>query len=237
MGFRQVKVRPSGLAYAIVWWKRDLRHLGTWLALENVVLGAGGQVTVILLAAQLGASDLGGIRAVEVLFAPMTFVGEAFSFPGVPILSRALAISTAAARRWAWRLGGVAVSLVGAYLAVVTPLGREVLSRVFGPEFAVFTALVLPIALAQLLLALATGFSILVKADRRVHAIMVCRVLSTGLTCVLSPLLAALCGLVPAVWGLALGSAAGSIATIVFGLMSRDVRLPHARQAAARAET
>jgi O-antigen/teichoic acid export membrane protein len=235
VGFWQVRLRPSGFAHAIAWWKRDLRYLGTWLAIENVFLSAGSQVSVVLLASQLGAADLGGIRAVEVVFAPMTLVGEAFSFPGVPILARALAVSAAAARRWAWRLGLFALALVGAYLAVATPLSRHILSRVFGPEFGVFTSLVLPVALAQMLRAVSTGFAILIKADQRVGAIMTNRALSTTLAMVLGPALAALYGLVPAVWGLAMASAAGSTATIVFGLMSRDIPFPGAKRPA-RAE-
>jgi len=39
---------------------------------------------------------------------------------------------------------------VGGYLAVVTPFSEQILSRLFGPEFAVFTAIVIPIALGQL---------------------------------------------------------------------------------------
>ena len=232
VGVWQVKLRPSGLAHAYAWWVRDLRHLGSWLAIENVILTAGGQLTVVLLAGQLGAADLGGIRAVEVAFAPMTLVGEAFAFPGVPILSRALATSLADARRWAWRLGFGATALVGLYLAVAMPLREELLSRVFGPDFARFAVLALPIALAQLIRALSTGFSVLIKAAARVHAIVVTRALSTGLTLVLGPLFAALYGLTPAVWGLALGSAAGSIVTIGLGLMSRDVPLRRARPSA-----
>jgi O-antigen/teichoic acid export membrane protein len=225
VGFWQVKLRPSGLVDAYAWWTRDLRHLGSWLAIENIILTAGGQLTVVLLAGQLGAADLGGIRAVEVAFAPMTLVGEALAFPGVPILSRALTVSMAEARRWAWRLGVGATALVGLYLALAVPLRDELLSRVFGPEFARFAMLALPIALAQLLRALSTGFSVLIKADARVHAIVVVRGLTTGLTLVLGPLFAALYGLTPAVWGLALGSATGSVVTIGLGLLSRDIPL------------
>jgi O-antigen/teichoic acid export membrane protein len=225
VGFWQVKLKPSGLANAVQWWRRDLRRLGSWLAIENVILTAGGELTVVLLAGQLGAADLGGIRSVEVVFAPMTLVGEALSFPGIPILSRALATSLAHARRWAWQLGFGATALVGLYLAIAFPLRVQLLTRVFGQDFARFAVLALPIALAQLLRAVSTGFSVLIKADARVHAIVVTRALTTGITLVLGPLFAALFGLVPAVWGLALGSAIGSLATIGFGLMSRDIPL------------
>lgn len=223
VGCWQIKLRPSGPLRALAWWKRELRYLGSWLAVQNVVFSAGAQLTIVLLAGQLGAGGLGGIRAVDVVFAPMTLVGEAFSFPGVPILARALAVSATDARRWAWRLSGGASLLVGVYLAVATPLSRPILSHVFGPEFAVFTAIVIPIALGQLVRASSIGFAILLKADRRVHAITVCRGLTTGLALVLGPTLAAFYGLVPAVWGTEMGLVVGSIATIVCGLMRRDV--------------
>ncbi|HTK15434.1 MAG TPA: hypothetical protein VL769_03500 [Acidimicrobiia bacterium] len=222
-GIWQVKLKPSRPLNAIAWWKRELRYLGSWLAIQNVVFSAGAQLTVVLLAAQLGARDLGGIRAVDVVFAPMTLVGEAFSFPGVPIIARALARSAAEARRWAWRLSGGATLAVGAYLAVATPFSRFILTHVFGPEFAVFTAIVIPVALGQLLRASSTGFSILLKADRRVHAITVSRGLTTGLALVLGPLLAARYGLVPAVWGTEMSLVVGSIAAIVCGFMPGDV--------------
>jgi len=223
VGVWQVRLRPSGLADATRWWKRELRRLGLWLAIENIILTAGSQATVILLAAALGASDLGGIRAVEVLFAPMTLVGEAFAFPGVPILSRALASSLADARRWAWQLGLGAMALVGVYLGIVGPFRAQALSRVFGPEFAAFTSLVLPIALAQLVRAASTGYSVLLKADQRVHAIVVCRAATTAVVLVLAPLCAYRYGVLGAVWGLALGSAVGSAATILCGLLSHDL--------------
>ncbi|MDQ1449248.1 MAG: hypothetical protein QOC79_2219 [Actinomycetota bacterium] len=231
VGVGQGKLRPSGLASAMRWWKRDLRRLGSWLAIENVILTAGSQAIVILLAAVLGASDLGGIRAVEVVFAPMTLVGEAFAFPGVPIVGRALASSLAEARRWAWRLGLGAAGLVLLYLAVVFPWRTQVLSRVFGPDFRRFTSLALPIALAQPLRAVSTGYSILLRVDQRVHAIVASRTLTTVATMLLAPVLALAFGALGAVWGLALGSAVGSIAIIFCGLLSRDIPFPRRKKA------
>jgi O-antigen/teichoic acid export membrane protein len=222
VGFAQVRLRPGRVRDAFAWWKRDLRRLGSWFTVQNVAFGAVAQLTVVLLAGRLGVGDLGGMRAVEVVFAPMTLVGDAFAFPGVPIVARALAISRAAARRWAWQLSGGACVLVGAYLAVVTPLSEPVLSHLFGPEFAIFTALVLPIALTQLVRAASTGFSILLKAGGHVHAISLGRGIAVVLRLVLGPMFAARYGVEAAMWGLALGSAAGATATIVCGLLSRD---------------
>jgi len=77
--------------------------------------------------------------------------------------------------------------------------------------------------LGQLVRASSLGFAILLKADRRVYAITVCRGLTTGLALVAGPVLAALYGLVPAVWGTEMSLVVGSLATIVYGLLPGDV--------------
>ena len=104
LGIWQIKLRPSGPLHALAWWKRELSYLGTWLAIQNVVFSVGAQLTVVLLAAQLGASDLGGIRAVDVVFAPMTLSARRFRFR---------ASRSSLARSWSPRLplgGGRGVS-------------------------------------------------------------------------------------------------------------------------------
>src|SRR4029077_5680239 len=108
--------------------------LGSWMAAQSVMFATGSQVTIIILAALLTRSELGGMRAIQVVFAPMSLIGEALHYPGVPIMTRALASSLADARRWAWRLGLSAVVLIGLYLAVVLPFSSEILSKVFRPE-------------------------------------------------------------------------------------------------------
>jgi O-antigen/teichoic acid export membrane protein len=230
VGFGQVGLRPSGLADATRWWKRELRRLGSWLAAESIIIAIESQVTIIILAAVLSVSDLGGIRVVQVVFAPMTLIGEAFHYPGVPIMARALASSRADARRWALRLGLGAVTLVGMYLAVVGPFRAQVLSRVFGPEFERFTSLVLPTALAQLVWAASIGFLILLKADQRVHAIVGCMAVNAAATLLLTPLLATWFGVLGAAWGLASGPAVGSAAAILCALSAHDIPLGPGRK-------
>src|ERR1044072_8657659 len=101
------------------------------MAMENVMLAVGTEVTIIILAGLLTRSELGGMRAVQVLFVPMSLVGEAFQYPGIPIMTRALASTLAEARRWAWRFGLGAVALIALYLAVLVPFRDEALARVF----------------------------------------------------------------------------------------------------------
>jgi O-antigen/teichoic acid export membrane protein len=231
-GFWQVKLRPSRLTDAVAWWKRDLRRLGTWMAAQSVLFAIGSQVTIIVLAALLTKSELGGMRSIQVVFAPMTLIGEALHYPGVPIMTRALASSLAEARRWAWRLGAGAVVLIGLYLAVVLPFGNEILSKVFRPEFTKFTPLILPTALAQFVWGSSIGFLILLKADRRVQATVANILANTTATFVLAPFLAARYGVLGAAWGLAFGTACGAIASVTFGLMPRDISLRFWREEA-----
>jgi O-antigen/teichoic acid export membrane protein len=224
-GVFQLRVRPSSIVTALRWWKTELRVLGSWLAIENLILTLGNQALVFVLAAQLGTGDIGGIRAVEVVFAPMSLFGEAFAFPGTPIVARALASSLAEARRWAWRLSLGASALIALYFAMTLPLRGRLLGTVFGPDFRTFARLALPLALAQLLRAAATGFALLNRADRRVHALITSRVINTGSTLVFTPLFAWWFGVMGAVVGLGLGSALGSICDIGFGLLSADIGL------------
>src|SRR5439155_10300480 len=84
-GVFQLRARPVNILTALRWWKVELRQLGTWLAIENLILTLGNQTVLFVLAAQLGTGDIGGIRAIEVIFAPMSLFGEAFALPGTPI--------------------------------------------------------------------------------------------------------------------------------------------------------
>jgi O-antigen/teichoic acid export membrane protein len=224
-GVFQLRLRPAGLVTALRWWKAELRVLGLWFAFENGILTLGSQAIVFVLAGQLGAGDIGGIRAAEVVFAPMSLIGEAFAFPGTPIVARSLATSLAEARRWARLLGLAALALVAIYFSFTVPLRGRLLSTVFGPTFRTYAPLALPLALAQLLRAAATGFGLLLRADRRVRALITSRMISTGATLVFAPLLAWQFGAIGAVTGLGLGSAVGSIADIGFGVLSADITL------------
>jgi O-antigen/teichoic acid export membrane protein len=225
-GWTQVRLRPSSVAEATEWWRRDIRRLGWWFGAENLITSAGGQVSVFLLALVLTASDLGGIRVAQVVFAPMTLVGEAFFLPGVPIMTRALAVSLPEARRWAWRLGLGALLLIGLYYAVVIPLGSEVLARVFGPQFTKFTELVAPVVVGQIFAALALGFAIMLRADQRVHAVVFSRVVTMTLSLVLGPLFAVWYGVLGAVWGLGISMIAGWLVVIACGLRPDDMPIP-----------
>ena len=221
LGFAQTRMRPARPGVAWRWWREEASTLGRWLGLENALLAAQGQVLIIVLAAVLGARDLGGLRAVEAVFAPMSLVGEAMGLPGLPILSQSLATSFTAARRWAVRLSLITVALVLAYLLVAGSVRTQLLSFVFGDSFDGFGYLVLPIGFAQLVFAFGSGFWLLAKAASRGRALVFARGIGSATALVAASTLASVYGLMGAAWGLALGTCLGS--GLISLLTRRDV--------------
>ena len=221
VGFAQTRMRPVRPGIAWRWWREEASTLGRWLGVENALLAAQGQVLIIVLAAVLGARDLGGLRAVEAVFAPMTLVGEAMGLPGLPLLSQSLATSFSAARRWAMRLSLITVGLVLTYLLVAGSVRTQVLSLVFGDAFDGFGNLVLPIGVAQLIFAFGSGFWLLAKAASRGRALVLARAVGSTTSLVAAATLAAAQGLTGAAWGLALGTGLGS--GLIAVLTRRDI--------------
>jgi O-antigen/teichoic acid export membrane protein len=224
VGFAQTRMRPVRPGVAWRWWREEASSLGRWLGVENALLAAQAQVLIIVLAAVLGARDLGGLRAVEAVFAPMTLVGEAMGLPGLPLLSQSLATSYAAARRWARRLSLVTVGMVLAYLLVAGSVRTQVLSLVFGDSFKSFGNLVVPIGVAQLIFAGGSGFWLLAKAASRGRALVIARAAGSTTALVAAATLASIQGLTGAAWGLALGTGLGS--GLIALLTRRDTGTP-----------
>jgi O-antigen/teichoic acid export membrane protein len=210
LGFVQLRLAPEGLRAAVSWWWHKAWPLGRWLGLESLLVSLGAQVVVFLLAAVLGPRDLGGLRAVEAIFAPMTLVVQAIALPGLPLLSRTLKTSFAEARAWAIRLSLISLGLVVLYLGAIGVVRDQVLRALFGDAFTAFSYLIIPIGMAQLLYALAVGFALLLRADRRGRSLIVARSIGAGSTLALVWTFAAMNGLRGAAWGRAVGAAVGT---------------------------
>jgi O-antigen/teichoic acid export membrane protein len=210
VGFAQTKLRPRRSQAAWRWWRREAMALGRWLGVENALIAAQTQLLVVLLAAMLGAHDVGGLRAMEAVFAPTTLVGEAMGLPGLPLLSRSLATSFATARRWATRLSLVTLALVAAYLLATGAFRSQLLSVVFGDEFRRFDHLVVPIGLGQLLFAAGSGYWLLAKAASRGRALVVARLVGSTTALGTAAGLAAVNGITGAAWGMTAGVGLGA---------------------------
>ena len=215
LGFFQTKVGLHPLKAAFKWWKTEAWPLGRWLGLENLALTAGVQGSVFMLAAILGVANVGGLRAVTAVFAPLTLLGPAMALPGLPAVARSLESSPHAARVAGSRISLIASTLVFSYLVILSLFPSELLSGVFGETFKTFRSLILPVGAAQLIMASQTGFYLLLKVQGRGRELLRARVVSSLVFFILGAVLANAYGLTAAAWGQTVGRAVEAIAVIV----------------------
>ncbi len=218
LGFLQARVRPATPTAGVRWWRSEAWPLGRWLGINSILYSLGSYATIFALAGLVGAGQLGGLRAVESIFAPLSLIIPALALPGLPAVTRALAESTAAAKRLALQFGSVATTATVLYVLVLS-LGREqVLPRVFGQSFAGFTNLVWPVGIGQVIASTALASGLLLKAERRGRALLLSGTAGALSTLGLAAGLAAAFGVVGAAWGLAAGSAVGAVAMMFLAI-------------------
>ena len=90
---------PAPIAQALAWWRREVWPFGRWILVSGLAYAAASYGAVLALAAILGTSDYGGLRATESLFAPLTLIAPAIALPGLP-LYLARPVNFPATRTW-----------------------------------------------------------------------------------------------------------------------------------------
>lgn len=223
LGWFQIRLVPDRIRPAWSWWRSQAWPLGRWFGLDNLLYVIQSQVVVFSLAVILGAASIGGLRAVQAVFAPMTLLSNALELPGLPLLSRELGVSAARARFVAARLSALALTAVAVYLLVFGLFRETVIRVVFGSTFTRFTDLVLPVGAHELLAAVSVGFVLFLKAQRRGRALIVVRIVGDGAVLVLAVWLAATRGLLASAWGMTAASAISL--TVLLFLALRDGRV------------
>jgi O-antigen/teichoic acid export membrane protein len=221
MGFFQTRLRPGSVVGALHWWRKDGWPLGRWLAAGGLLNALSLQVAVFFLASSLGSVAIGGFRAVQTVFAPMTMLGPAAALPGLPRLVRAFGASVGDARRLAAKISLLIAGLTTAYVALVWLAGSRLLVLFFGRSFEGFENLILPMSTGQLLLAGGLGFALLLKAAKRGDTLMITRVVSAVASIVLVPWLGLTYGLLGAAWGFVLASLLENGCVVALALTDR----------------
>ena len=223
LGFWQVRLRPAAPAASLRWWLDRALPLGRWLAAQTGLLLIQVQVVVLMLTAFLGTADVGGMRSVETVFAPMTLLSQAVSFPALPMLVRVSAEDQDRARVWAFRVSLATMALVVLYLGAVLALGSTLLTFLFGSKFTHYASLAIPVGVRQLVLAAGIGFSMLAKAEGRGSVLVAARIVGATSTVVLVLLIAPRFGLMASLWAMTAGITLGSLCMTVLALR-RDRR-------------
>lgn len=205
VGVLQTRAVPGHVRASLRWWRREGASLGGWLAVETAFLALGSHGAVFLLALLISPAELGGLRAVQSIFAPLTLIGPAITLPGLPAITSALRQSPTDARAMATRLNLAALGLTGAYIAAFLVAPGRLLGLVYGDGFSQFADLVGPVAVAQLAHAAAVGYILLLKGGRRARVLALARAAGTVVALTLAGFLAGRHGVVGAAWGLAFG--------------------------------
>jgi len=218
LGFVQTHTVPDALRPALRWWRDELWALGRWLGATSLLYSIMSYATIFALAGLIGTDGLGGIRAVTTIFAPLTLIGAAIALPGLPALTRALAVSERHGMKRAFHIGVVCTAVTAAYFGVLSLGGGAIVSMIFGHSFEHYGHLVWPIGIGQVVTAVAVGFGLLLKAEQRGSAVLVSTIVPVTVGLGLCSALAAVYGVTGAAWGMFAGAVVGTTMTTVLAL-------------------
>ncbi len=197
--------RPDWLGplAAARWWKSESLHFGGYLLAGVFVTAICAYGLLGGLAAIAGTADVGGYRVIESVFSPLSLLAVALANPGFRAMRESWQSRPGAALALARKISAVAVICMVAY-AVVVGAAQDLVFRLFGEEFSAYSDLILPIAIAQTLLAAAIGPETLLRVARKGGAVVLVGAGGPALALVIGLPLAALVGFTAAVWGIAL---------------------------------
>lgn len=215
VGFVQLAARPRSPRAAFRWWRHDALPFGKWNAGAAILSQVGSNAGIFILSMILGAASLGGLRAAESVFAPLTLVIPAISLPGLPIVARAVSGDLRRALSLSIRLSVIALAATFVYVTVIALGGWRLLPFLFGESFAQFKDLIWPIAVAQLLTSAGVGLLLLLKAERRGRELLFNRAVTAAVSVAFITFLAFRYGLLGAAWGTA-GASLASLALLAY---------------------
>jgi O-antigen/teichoic acid export membrane protein len=220
LGFAQTQVRPEPPLQAFSWWLARLWPFGRWLGAVGMVYAVSSSATVFLLNGVLGAKALGGLRAAQSLFAPLTLLLPAIALPGLPAIARRLAASPRGAIGLAVRLSGSVTALAALYGAAMVLVGGDLIVIVFGNSFSPYTNLAVPIGVWQVVAGFSLGFNLFLTAQQRGRDLLLIGVTGSVGALVLVPLLAWAGGVTGAAWGFSLYAAVATALSVALAFRS-----------------
>ncbi|MGW6198366.1 hypothetical protein ACWF0M_19630 [Kribbella sp. NPDC055110] len=206
-----INARTMPRVFAARSWLRQHRDLGSRFLVENVVMGAGGQIRAPVVAAAVGLAAVGAIRAAEMLVGPVAALLMGISQVSVPEAARALRKGSGSLLRLCLGLSGGLASVGfawGLVVIVIFPLGigEALLGTVWPGAHRVVLGVVVSAAAGCMMIGPSAGLRALGRADRTMR----CQLVVSALSILLGSAGAVVGGALGAVWGTAIASTAGS---------------------------
>jgi O-antigen/teichoic acid export membrane protein len=218
LGFVQTRLRPAGLHGTWSWWRRDVWPFSRWLSLEGAYYSSANAGITVIVDKTLGPAAVGGLRAAQSAFAPLTLINPAIALPGLPALVRAVAVSPRAALALALRLSAAVLALTAAYVVLMVWVGSSLLPIVLGASFEPYRELALPIGIWQGIGAAGVGLTLLLTARRRGRELLAVRLVESTAIVATIWFLSARHGLEGAAWGYAAGAGLGLLTLAILTL-------------------
>jgi O-antigen/teichoic acid export membrane protein len=122
-------------------------RLGKWFAGSNVLYSIGSQSVLYLIAGLLGASAVGGFRAVQTVLGPVTLLSVAGDQFMLPRLARR-ATSIGIPRKLLLLYSSILSLVVLSWAAAIYMFGKGLFSALFGNEFLGFLPILPPLGIA-----------------------------------------------------------------------------------------
>lgn len=206
LGFAQTRVLPEGPRAAWVHWRDEVWPFSRWLLVDRTMYNGATQAVPFVVAAIIGPAAVGGMRAVQSIFGPITYLNPVIALPGQPAIRQALEDSPRRALRLAIRLGAIGALISLVVIGGLSLVGHHLLTGLFGSGFGQFTSLILPMAAYQTILGSQLGAQLLLKAARRGTQLVKAQMAISFGTLAAVALLVKVDGVVGAIWGLAFGA-------------------------------
>ena len=177
---------------------RETRELSGWMALQYLVSTGAAQLALVGIAAFVGDADFGGLRAVQLLIAPVLALVLASASPTMAWLAnRGGAAWTV---RHLLAMSG-AFALASAVPCVLLVVLAEWLLRTFpGPAYVPYTPLVLPMTITVVAVAASVPIGSVLRATGKGRRVLVVGLVGTVPGVVLSLVAAARSGILAATW-------------------------------------
>jgi O-antigen/teichoic acid export membrane protein len=174
---------------------------------QSIVAQVGQQVTFVVVGLFVSLTVLGVVRAAQTLLSPVVLFLTVFRVIGLSELGEGAEQGRgtddfARVRRTAYRMSLAAAVLAVVYAACLIATRHAVVEHLFGASFAAYDGLAVPVALAVLAFAVATGPEIGNRAIAAGRNVFVTQVVATAVGIPLMVGLAVAAGPVGAVWGI-----------------------------------